>query len=130
LLILKAVETATDLSPCLKPGACVSFFGQITKLRSDRQLVSIVTSRASERPSRDRFISTEVCQQLFRGNPQIYLNEVETTTVYQHFGSAVPITADQITAVYLSPQDPSYFKAGERPVALYRYRLEFEAVNR
>ncbi|WP_333157486.1 hypothetical protein [Microcoleus sp. B9-D4] len=25
---LKAVETATDLSPCLKPGACVSFFGQ------------------------------------------------------------------------------------------------------
>ncbi|MGB7891227.1 MAG: hypothetical protein WCF82_04800, partial [Microcoleus sp.] len=25
---LKAVETAADLSPCLKPGACVSFFGQ------------------------------------------------------------------------------------------------------
>ncbi|MEG4230270.1 hypothetical protein QUA35_29175 [Microcoleus sp. N9_B2] len=24
----KAVETAADFSPCLKPGACVSLFGQ------------------------------------------------------------------------------------------------------
>ena len=31
---LKAVETATDLSPCLKPGACVSFFGQQSQTTS------------------------------------------------------------------------------------------------
>jgi hypothetical protein len=43
------------------------------------------------------------------------------------------ITADQITAIYLSPQDPDYFKtlvsdnplSGPRPVALYRYSMEF-----
>jgi len=29
---LKAVETATDLSPRLKPGACVSFSGQSTAI--------------------------------------------------------------------------------------------------
>jgi hypothetical protein len=34
------------------------------------------------------------------------------------------ISAEQITAIYLSPQDPDYFKAGDRPVALYRYHLD------
>lgn len=46
------------------------------------------------------------------------------------------ITADQVTAIYLSPQDPDYFKsvppenllAEPHPVALYRYRLEFYRV--
>jgi hypothetical protein len=43
------------------------------------------------------------------------------------------IIAEQVTAIYLSPQDPNYFEAIDpeslfgqpRPVALYRYRLEF-----
>nr|WP_319592620.1 hypothetical protein [Zarconia navalis] len=34
------------------------------------------------------------------------------------------VTADRVTAIYLSPQDPDYFKAQDRPVALYRYRLD------
>jgi hypothetical protein len=34
------------------------------------------------------------------------------------------MVADQMTAVYLSPQDPDFFKSGNQPVALYRYRLE------
>ena len=33
------------------------------------------------------------------------------------------IEAEQITAIYLSPQDPDYFTAAGRPVALYRYEL-------
>ncbi|NET57166.1 MAG: hypothetical protein F6K47_13680 [Symploca sp. SIO2E6] len=37
---------------------------------------------------------------------------------------SLAIEAEQITAVYLSPQDPKYFQAVEKPVALYRYRLE------
>lgn len=104
---------------------------QITLLRGDRQLVSIVTGRATEAPAPDQFITTEVFQQQFRGAPQLYFNQVETTTAYQLAkATANPaIVADQITAVYLSPQDPDYFKAGgfahTRPVALYRYRLEF-----
>ncbi len=95
---------------------------QITLLRGDRQLVSIVNARAVETPSADQFITTEIFQQAFRGTSQPYLNQVETTTAYRR-GSA--IESDQITAVYLSPQDPNYFKAGETPVALYRYRLDF-----
>lgn len=95
---------------------------QITLLRGDRQLVSIVNARAVETPSADQFITTEIFQQVFRGTSQPYLNQVETTTAYRR---GVAIEADQITAVYLSPQDPSYFKSGETPVALYRYRLEF-----
>jgi hypothetical protein len=99
---------------------------QITYLPGDRQLVSVVTSRGTEIPSPARFISTEVCQQVFRGTKDIYLNEVETTTAYQHQKTPEAlIEADQITAVYLSPQDPNYFAAAKRPVALYRYRLEF-----
>lgn len=108
---------------------------QITRLQGDRQLVSIVAERATETPDPDRFITTEVFQQQFRNNSQLYFNQVETTTAYQHVLTTQPsepaIIADQITAVYLSPQDPDYFKAsrlGEaRPVALYRYRLEFIA---
>ncbi len=100
---------------------------QITSLGGDRKLISVVTSRGTEMPSPDIFISTEVCQQVFRGTKDIYLNEVETTTAYHKVNTAgALIEADQITAVYLSPQDPNYFAAGKKPVALYRYRLELK----
>lgn len=119
---------------------------QITLLRGDssdalfsqRQLVSTVIGRATEAPVSTQFVTTEVFQQEFRGTPQIYFNEVENTTAYRYQDEAGEpdrplITADQVTAIYLSPQDPDYFKTvtngsflGEpRPVALYRYRLEF-----
>lgn len=98
---------------------------QITLLRDDRQLTSTITGRASESPTADEFITTEIFQQVFRGTAQPYLNQVETTTAYRHSAETPSISADQITAIYLSPQDPNYFKAGEKPVALYRYRLEF-----
>lgn len=103
---------------------------QITLLRHDRQLVSTVTARTTETPTPDRFLTTELFQQEFRGLPQPYFNRVETTTDYQRQSSGLEptqpaIVADQITAIYLSPQDPHYFQAGDRPVALYRYRLEF-----
>lgn len=98
---------------------------QITSLRSGRQLTSIVTGRASETPAQNRFIATEVANQVFRGTSQPFFNVVETTTAYQLIESPQSvIEADQVTAVYLSPQDVNYFKALERPVALYRYRLE------
>ena len=113
---------------------------QITSLQTGRQLISVVTGRATEILSPKRFIATEVTNQVFRGTPQPYFNQVETTTAYHllqsvnhssnsssetvPLGSSLAIEADQITAVYLSPQDADYFKALERPVALYRYRLE------
>ncbi|MFO5441687.1 MAG: DUF6816 family protein [Dolichospermum sp.] len=99
---------------------------QITFLRGERQLISLVTARATERISEHKFITSEVFQQLFKGGSRPYLNTVESTTAYQKLSTSSPtITADQVTAVYLSPQDPDYFTAGSRPVALYRYRLEF-----
>jgi len=105
---------------------------QITGLRGDRQLVSVVTGRLSETIAPDEFVATEITQQIFHGQTDIYLNEVETTTRYQfqnsgaipQSGSRTRIAADQITAIYLSPQDPDYFNAGGHPVALYRYQLE------
>ncbi len=100
---------------------------QITLLKSDRILVSLVTGRATESLLNNEFITTEVFQQLFKGGSQPYFNEVESTTAYQLSNST--IEADQVTAVYLSPQDPDYFKANSQPVALYRYRLEFSPVD-
>ncbi|WP_374821446.1 DUF6816 family protein [Aerosakkonema sp. BLCC-F183] len=102
---------------------------QTTLLSGSLQLVSIVTSRASEITNANEFISTEVSQQLFRA-PTIgmrpYFNEVETTTAYRKLETSdASIEADQVTAIYLSPQDPNYFVAADKPVALYRYRLEF-----
>ncbi|MBD2499951.1 DUF6816 family protein [Anabaena azotica] len=99
---------------------------QITFLRGERQLVSIVTARATETTPDGKFITSEVFQQLFKGGSRPYLNSVESTTAYHKLSTSSPaIEADQVTAVYLSPQDPDYFAAGSRPVALYRYRLEF-----
>ncbi len=99
---------------------------QITFLKDRQQLVSTVTGRAIEQPNNDTFITTEVFQQFFRGGrPTVYLNEVENTTVYHR--ETDRITADQITAIYLSPQDPDYFKALDQPVALYRYGLELRS---
>ncbi|MEB3336289.1 MAG: hypothetical protein VKJ46_02435, partial [Leptolyngbyaceae bacterium] len=95
---------------------------QITTLRGDRRLVSVITGRATESPTPDQFITTELFKQVFRGAPQLYFNQVETTTAYEfHPSDPTPIRADQVTAVYLSPQDANYFKTGDRPVALYRY---------
>ncbi|WP_263970944.1 DUF6816 family protein [Leptolyngbya sp. NIES-2104] len=100
---------------------------QITFLKGDRILTSTITGRATETPASNQFITSEIFQQIFRGSAQPYLNQVETTTAYNY--SPNQITADQITAIYLSPQDPDYFKAGNTPVALYRYRLEFSPLN-
>lgn len=101
---------------------------QITFLKDNQQLVSTVTGRATEQPDSDTFITTEVFQQFFRGGrPTVYLNEVENTTAYHLEQDR--IVADQITAVYLSPQDPDYFKAIDRPVALYRYNLELYSTS-
>jgi hypothetical protein len=96
---------------------------QITFLRGERQLISTVIARNSEVPNRHQFIATEISQQTFRGGTNTYFNEVETTTAYQLL-SPKTILADQVTAIYLSPQSPDYFQAPNRPVALYRYRLE------
>jgi hypothetical protein len=98
---------------------------QITLLKGDRKLISTVTERASEIPDVDQFIATEVTQQLFRSPQRIYLNQAETTTSYRLIQPDL-IKAEQFTAIYLSPQDPDYFKAVNRPVAIYRYRLSLQ----
>jgi hypothetical protein len=93
---------------------------------SARTLESTVKERATEVPAEGTFVTSEVFQQVFRGTAQPYLNEVETTTAYRRLAGSDPaIEADQVTAIYLSPQDPDYFRAIGKPVALYRYRLEF-----
>lgn len=103
---------------------------QITTLKNNLQLVSIVTARAIETTPDDKYITSEVFQQLFKGAKNPYFNIVESTTAYQQQPTKQPaIIADQVTAVYLSPQDPNYFKAGTKPVALYKYKLEFHATN-
>ncbi len=108
---------------------------QITFFNNDHQLISTVTRRGSETPRFDQFFSTEIVQQVFQGETSIYLNEVETTTAYQAQLSekqpqnVIEISANQITAIYLSPQDPDYFKAENKPVSLYRYQLKLIPIN-
>jgi hypothetical protein len=100
------------------------------RARGIRQLVSVVTERATEAPTHREFITSELFQQFFQGSSQLYLNTVETTTDYHyHPGDNPAITANQITAIYLSPQDPNYFKTKDNPVALYRYQLELRSLH-
>ncbi|NJL00298.1 MAG: hypothetical protein HC910_06885 [Spirulinaceae cyanobacterium SM2_1_0] len=82
-----------------------------------------ITGRDRAQPDPDHFLVSELNQQIFRSPRRIYSNQVEIITDYQRV-TADRLRADQVTATYLSPQDPDYFRAGDRPVALYRYRLE------
>lgn len=100
---------------------------QITWFRQQRQLESTVSARATETPNASTFVASELVQQVFRGTAQPFLNQVEITTAYTRIQERV--IADQVTAVYLSPQDPDYFKARAQPVALYRYQLELDPVT-
>jgi hypothetical protein len=106
---------------------------QVTLLRGDRQLESTVTGRAVEAPNPDTFITSEVFQQVFRGTAQPYFNRVENTTAYYRQlaspNQSSTFAADQVTAIYLSPQDPDYFQAQDTPVALYRYHLIFQPIS-
>ena len=102
---------------------------QITILKGGIKSISQVTKRAVEELSSDRFVATEVTQQLFKSPNKIYLNEVETTSDY-HLLDLQNIEATQITAIYLSPQDPDYFAAGDRPVAIYRYHLDLSLITK
>jgi hypothetical protein len=98
---------------------------QITQLTQDRQLEAFVTGFDREITAPNRFVATELSQQVFRTSATIYLNTVETTTSYQFSPTPTPkITATQISAIYLSPQDPDYFRSRDRPVAMYKYRLD------
>ncbi len=102
---------------------------QITQLTQDRELEAFVTGFDLETAQPNQFVSTELSQQIFRTSSTIYLNTVETTTSYQFSPTPTPsITATQISAIYLSPQDPDYFrtisKLQSRPVALYKYQLK------
>ncbi|PSB01882.1 DUF6816 family protein [Merismopedia glauca] len=102
---------------------------QVTLLKGDRQLTSIITGRKTETPNPQQFLTTEIFQQIFQSRSQVYLNEVETTSEYHYQPDRKSlITGYQVTAIYFSPQDPDYFRAKDKPVALYRYHLDFVPV--
>jgi hypothetical protein len=103
---------------------------QIAFFQNGQQLITQISNRGVETPSSSEFVSSELYQQFFSNDVQIYLNQVENTISYRLKTSDPPcIEADQVTAIYLSPQDPDYFKAKTQPVTLYRYRLQFEALR-
>lgn len=99
----------------------------ITKFLDNRKLFSMVTGQATEQPDADHFIASEVFQQFFQAPQKPFKNQVETTTAYTHTAQG-DILADQITAVYLTPPHPKAYLAGNRPVTLYRYQLQFKKV--
>lgn len=102
---------------------------QVIQFRNGQVLASRISNRAMESDAEREFISSELYQQEFRSPTQIYFNQVENTILYRLEAAPRQIEAAQITAIYLSPQDPDYFKARQRPVALYRYRLHFNPLR-
>lgn len=95
---------------------------QKTVFKQNNELISTVIGRQQETISLDNFIASEITRQFFRRPNSVYLNLVETTTKY-HLINDNEIEGKQITAVYLSTEDPDYFLAIEQPVALYYYTL-------
>ncbi len=103
---------------------------QVALFQNGQRLITQISDRGAETPSDSEFVSSELYQQFFSSEAQVYLNQVENTIAY-HLKSMDPpsIEADQVTAIYLSPQDPDYFETQAQPVTLYRYQLQFEKKN-
>ncbi|NJK41556.1 MAG: hypothetical protein HC934_09740 [Acaryochloridaceae cyanobacterium SU_2_1] len=103
---------------------------QKTVLSQGRELVSNISDRATEsNPKIDQWIASELFQQTYQSSAQIYLNQVENTTAYRYINtSPAQIEGNQVTAIYLSPNDPKFFQALNQPVALYRYHLSLTAL--
>lgn len=100
---------------------------QVATFRNGQELMTQISDRDTETTAEQDFISSELYQQEFHSATQIYLNQVENTVAYHQISADPPrIEANQVTAIYLSPQDPDYFKAHQQPVALYRYHMNFE----
>lgn len=100
----------------------------VTIFSENKRLTSTVIGHNQQSPSESEFIATELSTQQFVNGASQYLNQVETTTDYQQLEDG-KIAATQITAVYLSPQDPDYFSANNQPIALYRYQLTLEPLE-
>ncbi len=98
---------------------------QITTFSQNNQLISTVIGRQQEQTSEEEFTTSELTSQFFRRLDNIYLNIVENTTKY-HLVKPNLIEAIQVSAVYLSPKDPDYFVAIDKPVALYYYTLKLK----
>ena len=96
---------------------------QITQFRTDNQLISTVIGRQQQTVSEQDFITSEITRQFFRRPDTVYLNIVESITKYKLINPDL-IEAQQISAIYLSPEDPDYFLAIDQPVALYNYSLK------
>ncbi|MFM7579683.1 MAG: DUF6816 family protein, partial [Microcystaceae cyanobacterium] len=100
----------------------------VTIFSENKRLTSTVIGHNQQAPSESEFIATELSTQQFVNGASQYLNQLETTTDYQQLEDG-KIAATQITAVYLSPQDPDYFSANNQPIALYRYQLTLEPLE-
>jgi hypothetical protein len=98
---------------------------QITNFRTNNSLISTIIGRQQETISEQEFITSEITRQFFRRPESIYLNFVENITKYNLINPNL-IQGEQISAVYLSPQDPDYFIAIDKPVSLYHYFLTLE----
>ena len=94
----------------------------VTQFSPQMRLISTITSFKQEEPNPTEFLTTELSSQQFIREQQQYLNQVETTTDYRYLGDG-QIRAEQVTAIYLSPQDPDFFTARDRPIAVYKYDL-------
>lgn len=101
---------------------------QKTIFKQDNELISTVIGRQQETVSPFDFITSEITRQFFRRPNSVYLNLVETTTKY-HLINDSQIEGKQVTAVYLSTEDPDYFLAIKQPVALYYYTLNLVKKN-
>ncbi|MGK7944213.1 MAG: DUF6816 family protein [Microcystaceae cyanobacterium] len=97
----------------------------ITYFPEQKTLISTVMSYEVEAPETNHFITCELTRQEFRQEKGRYRNEVETLTNYLLL-EPEHLEAEQITAIYLTSDDPSYIEIKDQPIALYRYQLSLD----
>ncbi|MGK7933367.1 MAG: DUF6816 family protein [Microcystaceae cyanobacterium] len=98
-----------------------------TYFPAQKSLISTVIAYEVETSPTAHLLTDELTRQEFREEKGRYRNEVETLTYY-HLLAPDQIEAEQITAIYLTSDDPSYQEVTDQAIALYRYQLTLHKI--
>lgn len=111
-----------------EPNRCSIVFAQ-GRTRNAERIELFANARASEAVSDTIFLTSEYSRQVTFSPSTLSTVARQAVTEYQSFWThrleGDTIRSNLLTAAYLEPQDPLFFKAVDQPVAVYSHDLLF-----
>lgn len=112
-----------------EPNRCSIVFEQ-GRTRNAERIELFANARACEVVTPDIYLTSEASRQVTFSPSTLSTVARQAVTEYQTFAthrrqSDGTIRSNLLTAAYLDPQDPNFFKAVDQPVAVYSHDIKF-----